>query len=1009
MAVSGEALVQKQMLERAEALGWTFVARDALNAPRGAHRSDVVVIPYLEAAIRKLNPEISDEYMEGAVEQVRSVADPVQFMEWLRHGINVTVPGRASVDVSVLDLADLTNNHYVVTEEMVIATGGVREPRLDVVFLVNGLPLGIVENKASTVPVAHASRDLKRYWDDAPQLAAIGMVAGICNGTRFRVGPTGAQGLSSYAEWKDTYPHAPPADATEMKTVLAGVFAPHTLADLAANYTVFETREGVTRRKLARYQQFRAANKMVQRVRDGVYDRGLIWHTQGSGKSLTMVFAARKLLAAGLDNPTVLIVVDRTDLDDQITGTLTACNFEGVLTASRTTQLQVALAADRRGVIVTTVHKFRDAAADLSVRENVIVMVDEAHRTQEGDLGIYMRAALPKAKLFAFTGTPVETTDLSTRRAFSPEIDGTRENYLDAYRIKEAIDDGATVPIVYEARMPQWAVRAEDLDETFEREFAELTDEQKAKLRARAVRLNVVAKTPDRVKQIAADVAEYLRTRTAPNNFKAQLVAADREACALYAEQFAKLLEPDEFAVVMSRGKNDSDLMRRWCASEQLARLGVKLDRDAGDADEEAADSSAGEAETDELPLTVSEKRAVKALIKRFRDPTDPLKLLIVNNMLLTGFDAPVEQVMFLDRGLAGHNLLQALARTNRPMPEQDKAFGVIVDYWGVLAQLEKALASFNSDDVAHAAVKVDELRERFPIAVAEALAVVAGYPAGASQDKQGAWLLARLQDEELDQKFAERFRIARTIYETLAPDPGLRDHLEDYGKLVEIHARLRAARYDDVFDPAEHMAKTAAIIQAAVDVAKLNAEHAAVKIDGTLLEKLAGDASLTPEEKAAQIEAAVVHEIKARPHDPAMQALSEKLQQLRESKTAADAQIEKLLEQYEQLILELEEHAGAPRQLGLSEASYALLGLVRSRAPGAEEDGTLELVRRIEDRIGDVAGFDGWHTRDDVRQAVSKIIIQELAHNEATLNLVVDGFADDAVGTLVAYAEHEL
>ena len=881
MSLSGEALVQKELLERAGALEWKFVPRGQLNAIRGTQMSDAVVVPQLKAAIHELNPDIPELQVEAAVERIRSAIDPQQVMDWLRYGLNVTVPGLPSVDVTLLDLVDPSNNDYVVTEEMVIATGGAREPRLDVVFLVNGLPLGIVENKAPGVPVVEAARDLKRYWEDAPQLVALGMIAGICNGTHFRVGPVGTQGLSGYAEWKDTHPHPRPASATEVDTVLLGVFSPHTLADLAANYSVFETRDGVTRRKLARYQQFRAASKIVRRVLDGVDDRGLIWHTQGSGKSLTMVFAARKLLAAGLDNPTVLIVVDRTNLDDQINDTLTACNFDGVLSASRTNEMQNALAADRRGVIVTTVHKFRDAQADLSTRDNVIVLVDEAHRSQEGDLGIYMRAALPEAKLFAFTGTPIETHDHSTRRSFSPEIDGEQENYLDAYRIKEAIDDGATVPIAYEARMPQWAVRPEDVDDTFEHEFLGLTEEQKAELRARAVRLNVVAKTPHRVRAIAADVAEYMHKRTAPNGFKAQLVAADREACALYANELAKHLQPDEFAVVMSRGKNDSDLMRHWYASEQLGRLGGSIDEADDDDAEEAAGETVGEAEVEGVALTLSEKKAVKRLVKRFTDPTDPLKVLIVNNMLLTGFDAPIEQVMFLDRGLAGHNLLQAIARTNRPMPEQQKAYGIIVDYWGVFGHLEKALAVFNSDDVAHAAIKVDELRERFPIAVAEALAVVAGYPVRASPDKQGAWLLARLQDEELDQRFAERFRLAGTIYETLAPDPGLRDYLDDYRKLVEIHARLRAARYDTVFDPSEHMAKTTQIIQSAVDVAALNAERVVVLIDGTLLEKLAADGSLTPEEKAAQIEAAVVHEIKVRPHDPVMQALSEKLREL--------------------------------------------------------------------------------------------------------------------------------
>lgn len=1010
MAGGDERKVQDEMLGKAGGLGWRVVPCDEMNALRVGRMSDAVVVPLLEAAIRKLNPGIEEERVEATIERVRSATDPEEFLRWLRHGMNVPLAGRPSVDVRLIDLADPVRNDFVVTEEMVIATGGAREPRLDVVFLVNGLPLGIVENKAPTESIAKAARDLARYWEDAPQLEVVGVVAGICNGVRFRVGPTSLEGLSGYAEWKDTYPHEGPTEAGEMDTVLLGVFDPHTLTDLAADYVVFETRDGITRKKLARYQQFRAASKIVRRVVDGVYDRGIVWHTQGSGKSLTMVFASRKLLAAGLANPTVLIVVDRTDLDDQINDTLTACEFDGVMRAATTRKLQQALAADRRGVIVTTIYKFREAEADILDRENVIVLVDEAHRTQSGDLGVDMRAALPSAKLFAFTGTPIETADRSTWKDFSPEIDGKYEGYLDAYRIKEAIDDGATVPIVYEARMPQWAVRLEDVDEAFEREFSDLTDEQKAELRKLVTRLAVVAKVPDRVAAVAADTADYLRLRTAPSGFKAQFVAVDREACALIAEELSKHLEPDEFAVVMSRGKNDTDLMRRWHASAQVARLGIAV-ADAAEpalADDEATEAAAGEGDADAVELTVEEKKAVRQLIKRFSDPSDPLKLLIVNNMLLTGFDAPVEQAMFLDRGLAGHNLLQAIARTNRPMPALGKEYGVVVDYWGVFAQLEKALAVFNAGDVEHAAIKVDALRERFPEAVAEALAVVAGYPAGASEDKQGAWLLARMDDEERAHKFDERWHIARTIYETLAPDPGLKPHLADYQRLAEIHARLRAARYSAVFDPTEHLAKTAAIIQAAVDVAALNKAHIGVKIDGTLLEKLSGEGSLTPEEKAAKIEAALVHEIKAFPHDPAMQKLSERLEALRKRKAAADEQIEELMAEYEQLVLDVAEHQAAPAKLGLSEPGYALLELAREGAPDATEDAILESVRRIDARLPDVAGFDGWQTRDDVRQAVGKLIIQELARDEGTRGLVAKGFADDAVQALVAYAEQQ-
>ena len=338
-------------------------------------------------------------------------------------------------------------------------------------------------------------------------------------------------------------------------------------------------------------------------------------------------------------------MIDRTDLDDQITGTFEACDFDGVTRAVSGEDLRDVIRSDRRGVIVTIINKFEGARDVVAQRENVIAFVDEAHRSQEGDFGIWMRTALPNARMFAFTGTPVETSDRSTRRAFSPVLeeraDGyvVLENYMDAYSIKQSIDDGATVEVLYEPRLAEWQIENADLDNLFEEAFADLDDEQREALRRDAAREEVIAKASTRIAAITADVYEVLRDKIAPVGFKAQLVAVDREACTRYAQELAQHLKPDEYAVVMSRDpKRDDESMRRWWPASVWQRM------NGTEPPPEAAEDSA--------ELDASHRLATRKIIERFKDPNDPLRLLIVNSMLLTGFDAPVEQALFLDRPL---------------------------------------------------------------------------------------------------------------------------------------------------------------------------------------------------------------------------------------------------------------------------------------------------------------------------------------------------------------------
>jgi type I restriction enzyme R subunit len=995
-----ERAVQDEVVEVLDGLGWEKRGPDEMNALREGRMGEAIVEPLLVEAIERVNGVPRDE-AEHVASLVRRMTSDREFIGALRDGVNVKLrPDEPSRDIYLLDLYEPERNSYVVSWEFSLRTGAVREPRLDVVTLVNGLPLGLIENKAPDHELAEAARDWAVYWEDAPQLAALGAVIGINNGIRFRVGPSRLEAVQDYAEWKDTWPHPKPDDPDEMTLALTGAYHPATLVDLAAHFVIFETREGPTKKKLARYQQFRGANKIVERVLSGG-DRGVVWHWAGSGKSLTMVFAARKLVSSGLDRPTVFIVIDRVDLDDQISGTFGACEFDGLVNITSGKELRRLIEGDRRGVIVTIVNKFKSVKDAVSERDNVIVFVDEAHRSQEGEFGIWMRAALPNARLFGFTGTPVEADDRSTRRAFSPVVqtrdDGVEafENYLDAYSIKQSIEDGATVSVLYEPRLDDWRIEDADLDEMFEREFGDLPEEQQEPLRRDAARDAVVAKTPRRIEAIAADVIELLRRKVAANGFKAQLVAVDRAACAAYAEEFGKHLRRDEFAVVISRdAKKDGAELRRWWPQASLQRLeGAKVEVESGAAEDERPEVEAGH------------RAAVRKLIDGFKDPEDPLKLLIVNSMLLTGFDAPVEQALFLDRGLRRHTLLQAIARTNRPHP--GKEHGIVFDYWGVFEDLDAALREFSPEDVQQAVTSTGRLADRFPEAIAEALAYVKDVPGGVSERRRMVWLVDHFaRNPEIAARFEEAYATVRAIYETLAPDPRLAPHLEDYRGLVKIRAVWKHGAREDAFDITPHQAKTHALVQDAITEAKLREDLPVFRVDGSYLERL-DEAGLTGEEKATEIEAAVIHEIKVRgEHDPVARSLAERLRALRERRRQQQEMTLELLEEYEDLARDYVEEVEAAGARGLTPRAHSLTVLARAHASETKEEVLAEVARRVDSRLREIIDFEGWEERPDVLQEIRKTIIAELVRDEQTRTLATSPYVEEAVTALVAEAK---
>jgi type I restriction enzyme R subunit len=667
--------------------------------------------------------------------------------------------------------------------------------------------------------------------------------------------------------WRDPAPHTHIPAFDEMKCTVYGLFDRGNLLDIIQNYVVFEVEQGQTIKKVARYQQFRAANKVVERAlavaQPASERRGIVWHTQGSGKSLTMVFAARKLWNhLAMQQPTIIIVVDREQLQNQMAGELFRTNTENVVVADSIRDLRrlVGQGDGHRGVILTIVNKFEGMQEALSSRRNIIMLVDEAHRTQYGDLGIFMRTAMPNAALFGLTGTPLELDDRNTPRAFGKKITEDRfERYMDRYSIEDSIRDGATKPIHYEVRLTDWTVAYADLDKKFEELFADKTPEERKKLMAEA-KLDAILKHPKRIAQVAEDIAQNFVEHVRPNGFKAMVVCRDKDMCALYKAALDKLLAPEVSLIIISEDPtHDSSVVKAFWLGDANRKQAI-------------------EDFTKPCPKILEERDDPKNRFTR-------VEIFIVCDMLLTGFDAPILEVMYLDKGLRDHTLLQAIARVNRPYNDL-KEFGIIIDYFGIFENLNQAL-NYDKSELGEVAFPFQRFRDMFR----EEIELVGGLFEGIARSGTHQTLmeaLIRLNDSESGrEEFERHFRNVRVLFETLQPDEFLRPYLSEYEWLCKFYMLYRKKFYaKEHFEITEEDgAKTRELIREYVDVEEIERDFPSYTLDENYLTKIR---DMEPDAKALDIEAMLDAEIRIRlDEDEDVRPLSERLKRIIEQKRA--------------------------------------------------------------------------------------------------------------------------
>lgn len=895
--ITESAIVQFPMVRHAAVVGWEPLEPSEATRLRGGE-TGMLFRDELVAALLRLNGWMNDSIARSVVQRLDALPPTVEgnreLLAWLRGERQWHYEAeQRHRSVQIIDFESPGANSFHVTWEWKLKPPSRKSSRADVVFVVNGVPVAIVEHKnpKTSDAIQQGIAQLKRYERETPELMAVPQLFNVTHLLEYWYGVTWNIARRYMARWKER-----PEDS--YRFAVQSFFEPTDFLRTLQHWILFYVEDGATRKTVLRQHQREAAELVVQRCAEPKRRRGLIWHTQGSGKTFTLLTAASLILQDRdrFRGATVMAVVDRTELEGQLKGwvekLLGEAQQQGITVwqADSKSDLQTLLKAGRRGLIVTMIHKFEDIEESLDTRDDIYVFIDEAHRSVAGDLGNYLIGALPNATIIGFTGTPVDQTEhgRGTFKIFGADDD---PSYLHRYTIAESIEDETTLPISYTAAPSEMLVPAEQL----EKEFFELTKDEGVtdqgelgKVLDQAVNLKAFLTADDRIKKIAEFVATDFREKVEPLGYKAFLVGVNREACAKYKSALDELLPPEWSAAVYTKASDDSD-ERPLVAQHQLS-------------------SSAEE-----------------DVRRMFKKENENPKILIVTDKLLTGYDAPLLYCMYLDKPMRDHALLQAIARVNRPHTSASgsrKRVGLIVDFVGVLRDLEAALR-FDFSDVGGVIKDIDVLLNDFRNKIDKATEDYLASWGSGEDDEQIERIVARFLEIEERKKFFEAYKEIEALWEILSPSAELRPHIDTFKQLVSLYAVVRNA-YADKINPMTDLAnKTRRMIQESVIQEKLGSFVKSVTFDVDTFERLRGESG-TDEAKVFNLVRGFRQEVEDDSEmRPLLWPLKERaeriIKDLEERKTSGI----KAMEQLEFLLNEKLEAVKQQQESGLSPKAY--------------------------------------------------------------------------------------
>ena len=891
--------VQARILAYADSIGWTIVSREEAEQRRGfdpevppadrARNRSLFFDDILDAKVREFNPRYAEA--EGSLlGKFRHLHTDIygnrEFVDHLRNrGKFIDHEEKRERDLILIDYENTTKNIFEVTEEWAFHNGyyGTRE---DIVFLINGIPVLVIEckNANKDEAIALGVDQIRRYHRETPELFVSQQLFTATDAIGFSYGVSWNTVRRNIFNWKDE-------EVGKLEAKVKSFCAIPQVLRFLKDWILFAEKDEELNKYILRQHQTGAVEATVGRALDPKRTRGLVWNTQGSGKTFTMIKAAELLFRAlEADKPTVLLMIDRNELEDQMLKNLAALGLGNLEHASSIARLNQLLRDDYRGIIVTMIHKFRDMPANLNLRKNIYVLIDEAHRTTGGDLGNFLMAALPNASFIGFTGTPVDKTvyGKGTFKTFGCEDD---QGYLHKYSIADSIEDGTTLPLYYQLAPNEMLVPHETLD----KEFLSLAEaegvadiEELNKILERAVNLKNFLKGKERIQKVAKFVAEHYRENVEPLGYKAFLVGVDREACAHYKHALDQFLPPDYSEVVYTGSNNDSALLK-------------------------------------EFHLDPKKERQIR---KSFGKLDQMPKILIVTEKLLTGFDAPALYAMYLDKPMRDHTLLQAIARVNRPFEnegqEMVKPHGFVLDFVGIFDKLEKALA-FDSDEINAIVKDLKLLKVLFKNKMECKAPPYLGLIERNFNDKDVDTLIEHFRDPERRKEFFKEYKEIEMLYEIISPDAFLRPFIEDYTTLSAIYQVVRNAYTRRIYVDRDFQKKTNALVQKHIGASLAESAAEYVVVDRSTIEaiKLRDEGKAT---KVINLIKAIQKEAEEKSEDPFLLAMADRARAVQEAFEVRQDSTEQALEKLLTAIAKNEARKKEQAAKGLDSFTYFML-----------------------------------------------------------------------------------
>lgn len=1007
--------VELPAIEQLQQLGWKYEHGSKLGVESGerAFLRDVILTKRLEGSIQRINPWISSENLRKVM---RDLTHPnfAGLMEY-NHAIYQTLVNYVSVEqdlgkgrkgqtVKIIDFDIPSNNEFLCTNQFKVE--GVNQNIIpDIVCFVNGLPLAVIECKSPYIssPMQEGINQLRRYSnlrtphedEGAEKLFWYNqLMVSTCRDLA-KVG-TISSSAQHYGDWKDAYPFTDtdllnlgrssnevkdiPSTAylndsrvaagvnvvTAQQRLLAGMFSRTGFLDLLQNFVIYEPVDGRLIKKVARYQQFRAVNKVIARLKGGQSRKdksGVVWHTQGSGKSLTMVMLAVKMRRdPELQQYKLVFITDRTQLDEQLSTTFRDTQGDTVYNAGSVAELKTLLKKDSSDLVTAMVQKFSDMEkqdaegfVNLNPSDKIIVLADEAHRTQFGGLATTINSALPNAPKIGFTGTPLLKTQ---------KMDQAFGGYIDQYKINEAVEDGATVRILYEGRQVKTEVAGDSLDNLFDEYFKDYNDDEKREIKKKYGVEKAIREAPARIHWVCIDLLKHYREHIQPNGFKAMIVVGSRHAATIFKKILDELGAPPS-EVIISGDHNDEQYIAQY---------------------------------TDKI----KQKKIIENYPKPFgpnKEKNDPTAFLIVKDMLLTGFDAPIAQVMYIDRKLQDHTLMQAIARVNRTY--KGKQCGFVVDYHGLSEYLTQAMDMFTSDDVEGTYLSLkDEIPKLKAIHTR-----VASFFKGIKSPDVDDYVLA-LKEEEVRSQFEIAFKKFAKQMDVILPDVAAKPFISDLKFWGKVHHSARNRYRDSGLDISDAGEKVRQLVDQ--HILSTGVDPKIPPVDLLAANFKESTAQITSEEsRASEIESAIKDHITVNlEEDPEYyKSLSLRLRDIIEQTAGKwDKQLELLLGMVDNISSEYQQ---AATDLGLSETEFAFYNILMAEVAELKGDvidvdieseikGTTQSLVALFDTATQIVDF--FNKPDEVKRMkkeIKRAVLDTSFGEKSLVNILQDRFMD--------------